>query len=107
MLATTCQAIADTRARFIFKNTVKIWVCKNHIKKASVILFRLFEISWKECTQKELVGKSFFQNFGSQGPGRAQPRRELKGSALKPNFGWFCDIYEAQDGLNVLDGLPL
>ena len=106
MLATTCQEIADTRACFIFENTVKIWVCKSHIKKASVILFRLLlermypkGIGW-EVNFPEVWGRRW-------GPGRVKPRRELALAALKPIFWLFFAVREAQEGLNVLDGRPL
>ena len=54
--------------------------------------------------KNKLAGRSFFQNLGSQGPGRViKPRRELEGSALD----FFAACSEASGGFNCVSKLLL
>ena len=80
-----CCANIDREVRLMLPNTYQeiydTHTCLNFSKNMSECVFILeilksrgkFITLWEYMQQKRLAGRSFFQNSGSQGPGRVSP----------------------------------
>ena len=84
----------------IFEKHFKMSVYARHVKKAGVNSLRF----WGSAHSKsKLAERSFFQNLGSQGPGRVSPVGSLR--AVPSTF--FAACSEASGGFNCVSKVLL
>ena len=94
---TVMQILVGRLDSYLLTHTKKYMTCtpvhalifEKHVKMCVYAGVNLLHFWGSTHSKNKLAGRSFFQNLGSQGPGRVKPRRELEGSALEPFFHVF------------------
>ena len=100
MLPITYQQIYDTHTCPNFlKTCLNVFLYKTY-KKAGVNSLHFWGITH---SKNKLAGRSFFQNLGSQGPGRVSPGGSSR--AAPPTF--FAACSEASGGFNCVSKVLL
>ena len=87
MLSNTYKEYMTPIHAFIFEKHVKMCVYKRHIKKP-VSIDHDYTLG-EYMQQKNLAGRSFFQNTGSQGLGHVSPGRSSRAVPLSHFFMLF------------------
>ena len=86
MLPNTYQEIYDTHTCLNFGKTCQnVCLYQTH-EKAGVTLLHFWGST---CSKKRLAGRSFFQNSGSQGPGRVSPGGSSRAAPSSRFFMFF------------------